>query len=368
MRLATFNAENLFRRPRVMNLDNWAEGKPVLNDVAELNDLIAQSNYDSVKDRIEELLNNYEFGNPNKQDRPFVVNETRGKLFKNRKGTKKVYVSAQGRSDWVGWIDLVSEDLSAEAISNTGRVVTEVNADIQLMVEVEDRLTLKRFNEQILSSTDAPPAYRYCMLIDGNDGRGIDIGLLSRETYRLVSVRSHIDEPYPDRSKVLFSRDCAEFEIDGLPGGKTLWVLGNHFKSKGYGDKGASDAKRKAQADRVADIYQDVLTRSDYVAVMGDFNDTPDSDALGKLLSSSGLKDVMAHPRYEGDPGTYQTGKSPNQKIDYLLLSPALWAHVAKVGVERRGVYAPRTFPHFPGLTARTAASDHAAVWVDLDF
>ncbi|MGH8566763.1 MAG: ATP-binding domain-containing protein [Gammaproteobacteria bacterium] len=51
----------------------------------------------------------------------------------------------------------------------------------------------------------------------------------------------------------------------------------------------------------------------------------------------------------------------------YDLLSPALWATVSAVGVERRGVWAPRTFPHFPEIgSAVEAASDHAAVWVDL--
>lgn len=43
-------------------------------------------------------------------------------------------------------------------------------------------------------------------------------------------------------------------------------------------------------------------------------------------------------------------------------------ALVQGVNVERRGVYAPNTFPHFPEVTSKTAqASDHACVWVDLN-
>jgi hypothetical protein len=65
-------------------------------------------------------------------------------------------------------------------------------------------------------------------------------------------------------------------------------------------------------------------------------------------------------------PGTYGSGAKSN-KIDYILLSPALRATVSVVGVGRRGVWAPRTFPHFPEIgNAVEAASDHAAVWVDL--
>ncbi|MGQ0595550.1 MAG: hypothetical protein ACT4QB_23820 [Gammaproteobacteria bacterium] len=49
------------------------------------------------------------------------------------------------------------------------------------------------------------------------------------------------------------------------------------------------------------------------------------------------------------------------------LFSEFLRATVSAVGVERRGVWAPRTFPHFPEIgSAIEAASDHAAVWVDL--
>jgi len=64
--------------------------------------------------------------------------------------------------------------------------------------------------------------------------------------------------------------------------------------------------------------------------------------------------------------GIYGSGTKSN-KIDYILLSPALRATVSAVGVERRGVWAPRTFPHLPEIgNAVEAASDHAAVWVDL--
>ena len=58
---------------------------------------------------------------------------------------------------------------------------------------------------------------------------------------------------------------------------------------------------------------------------------------------------------------------SPNQKIDYIFLSPALWATVQAVDVERRGIYAPNTHQSFPEVTSLvTQASDHAAVCVTL--
>jgi predicted extracellular nuclease len=74
----------------------------------------------------------------------------------------------------------------------------------------------------------------------------------------------------------IFSRDCAEFEVSS-PSGARLLVMLNHFKSKGFGSQQSSSAKRRAQAKRVAEIYDErVAMGIKNIAVMGDFNDTPD--------------------------------------------------------------------------------------------
>ncbi|MCC9704319.1 hypothetical protein E4N62_02965 [Streptomyces sp. MNU76] len=67
-------------------------------------------------------------------------------------------------------------------------------------------------------------------------------------------------------------------------------------------------------------------------------------------------------------PGTHGTGKRDEQKLGYLMFSPDLWDRVAHVGVERRGIWAPRTFEPFTTVTSkRNQASDHAAPFADLD-
>jgi len=52
---------------------------------------------------------------------------------------------------------------------------------------------------------------------------------------------------------------------------RTAIILVNHFKSKGYGSPAASNARRKAQARRVREIYdrrrQDGI---EAIAVVGD--------------------------------------------------------------------------------------------------
>src|SRR5437773_870695 len=72
--------------------------------------------------------------------------------------------------------------------------------------------------------------YPHVMVIDGNDDRGIDVGLMSR--FPIGSMRSHVDDI--ENGSLIFSRDCPEYEI-ALPSGSTLLVLVNHLKSKGFG-------------------------------------------------------------------------------------------------------------------------------------
>lgn len=99
----------------------------------------------------------------------------------------------------------------------------------------------------------------------------------------------------------------------------------------------------------------------------GDLNDSPDSEAVKKLLVT-GARDAMSHPSYTGDPGTYGTGHSLDQKIDYLLFSPELFSKIQHVDVERRGVWAPNSFKSFDTVTSKAdEASDHAALYADVD-
>ena len=109
-----------------------------------------------------------------------------------------------------------------------------------------------------------------------------------------------------------------------------------------------------------------------FVAVIGDLNDTPDSDPLLPLLAGSTLRDAFTHPEFDdgGHPGTFGSCTAAN-KIDYLLLSPALMDRVTKGGVLRKGMWPgvrPKKWDVYPELEEeRDAASDHAAIWVDVD-
>lgn len=368
MRLASFNVENMFRRARALNFETWSDGKDILNEYAKLNTLLQKPVYTAaIKKAILASLEKLDLKKSN--DSTFVLlRENHGHLLKRPK-SGPAQVVAGGRAEWIGWLELKTEAVNDKAIQMTARVIQEVNADVLAVIEAEDRVALGHFNDQLLKPINA--TYGGIMLIDGNDERGIDVGLFTNSGGSIESIVSHVDDM--KGSSRIFSRDCPEFTVR-VSDTRRILVLVNHLKSKGFGNKADSDARRKAQAKRVREIYD--LRRSegvDMIAIVGDFNDTPDSDALKPLLAQgSDLKDISAHPQFQSDgrPGTFGNGTASN-KIDYLLMSPALFARAATGGVERRGVWGGKNgtlFPHFVEITKPIeAASDHAAIWADFN-
>ncbi|WP_431285549.1 endonuclease/exonuclease/phosphatase family protein [Humitalea sp. 24SJ18S-53] len=379
MRIAAFNVENLFQRARALNQDDWLDkpgrdpsrwsaGRKALDAHARLNALLRKTVYTKA-DKAVIVKHLVELGLQKSDESSLVIlRKNRGTLLKRTK--TGIEIVANGRDEWIGWLELKMEAVNEIATQNTARVLRDVDADVVVVVEAEDRISLTRFNEQVLEVVGGR-RYDHIMLLDGNDDRGIDVGLISRAPFAVDMLRTHID----DRSgkNRIFSRDCPEFHLR-LPSGEGLVVLANHFKSKGFGTPAESNAKRRAQARRVREIYDGLRAQGiAHIAILGDLNDTPDSDPLSPLLrDSSDLKDISEHPLFESDgrPGTYANGTKSN-KIDFLLLSPALFAKVTRGGVSRQGVWGGThgtLWPILPEMKfAYQAASDHAAIWADLD-
>jgi endonuclease/exonuclease/phosphatase family metal-dependent hydrolase len=368
MRLASFNLENLFDRAKALNQETIAEGKVILDLFGRINKIFAKPTYSKTdKAKIVDGLKKLGLRKSDDGGEFVRLRQNRGKLLKRRKnGSPEVIAS--GRDEWIGWLELKTEEVNEIATQNTARVIKEVAADVVATVEVDNRAAVQRFNDQLLAMVGGAP-YPHMMVIEGNDDRGIDVGLMTR--LPIGNMRSHVDDRL--NGLRIFSRDCAEFEVS-LPSGAPLLLLVNHFKSKGFGTQAASNERRLRQAERVRAIY-DAHRQAGMknIAVLGDFNDTPDSAPLRPLLGrGSTLRDISQHSNFESDgrPGTYLNG-AKSQKIDYILLSPELFAKVTRAGVFRKGVWGGANgdlFEHLPEMTRPIhSASDHAALFVDLD-
>jgi predicted extracellular nuclease len=121
---------------------------------------------------------------------------------------------------------------------------------------------------------------------------------------------------------------AGEFLFDG----HTLFIIANHFNSKG-GDQPLfghhqpparpSETQRRQQAQVVSDFVQAILARDPNanVVVLGDLNDFEFSDTLG-ILKSAGLTDIVEtlppEERY-----TY-VFEGNSQVLDHILTSPNL--------------------------------------------
>lgn len=371
MRLASFNVENLFARAKALDshAGNADTRRAALRAHARLTELLELADYRPVEAEILEQLG--VLGLLADDDGDFVtMRKIRGQLLR-RPRSGPVEVVADGRADWVGWVELKTSAVDERATENTARVMHELDADVMTVVEADNRPDLDLFSKAMLPGVGGSP-YEQVMVVEGNDSRGIDVGLLARAPYRLVQLRPHIFDT--DAEGPVFSRDCCEYHLD-TPLGTRLVVLANHFKSKGYSSPGdpIGARRRRRQATRVAEIYQELRAEGiDHVAVAGDLNDDPTSESLAPLLALAGLSDISAYADFDWNhrTGTYGSGNEKD-KIDYLLLSPALFGHVVGGGVFRKGVWhGNRTkdpWDLFPTLESEEQqASDHAAIYADL--
>ncbi|MFA5331052.1 MAG: endonuclease/exonuclease/phosphatase family protein [Methanoregula sp.] len=249
---------------------------------------------------------------------------------------------------------------------NTAQVILANDPDVICLQEIENITVLKEFNTHYLKNK-----YRYAMLIDGNDWtRQIDIGILSK--YEIAHVRTHMFDK--DKKGVIFSRDCLEATVLDKKGAPLLTLFVNHFKSK-VGKPEDTAAKRLRQATRVAEIIAERYGSSAGDAgfvIVGDFNDTPDSECLEPLIDQPWNENIVARLP-TGERWTYSMSKNKKEQIDYLLLSKSLAESNpdARPVIERRGLrdkVTAYTGPRFPGVGPDgTDASDHCALFVELD-
>ncbi|MEW7006519.1 endonuclease/exonuclease/phosphatase family protein [Lentilitoribacter sp. EG35] len=254
----------------------------------------------------------------------------------------------------------------------TALAIADTDADIVCLQEVEDIDTLSAFERGYLYKM-VGEGYRQKYLAEGNDRRGIDVGVMMREQTRdgqdieFVRMQSHahvtyedfdlfteeLSERYNPKDRI-FKRDC--LEIDVLVGGKPLTIYVVHFKSMGSSRNGL-DGKtytmpvRAAEAKAVRKIIEKRFgkgkTDSKRFIICGDMNDYDErvvvtgdrrtgydfkvehekQSAIDVFLSDGFTENVIQR-RSELDRWTVYHTRGPDVQhlcqLDYILLSPAL--------------------------------------------
>jgi len=380
IKIASFNVENLFERPRAFNLTNLNGENPVLEAYREVNVLIKQDEYSVAdKERIRALLVTLGIYFINGQDaiRRSEQFPPQWAWLRNNRGTfdrqpqdesQSVEIIANGRGSWIGWVELVTEPTDEIGTRTTARVIQEVNADILGIIEAEDRPSLVRFNEELLDKH-----YHHAMLVDGNDERGIDVGIMTRENFEILSICSNVDAA--DNGGTIFSRDCPQYEVR-TPSGTIVHILVNHFKSQ----SGGGGSKRRRQANKVREIADDLMDHEQHVVVLGDLNEGPPNGSTqainlaGLYNNGSRLIDCYSLDDFEigTRPGSYDSCGLSN-RLDYIFISESLRDKFRGGGLFRKGLWGsrisrPTNWETYPEMEESVhQASDHAVAFVNLD-
>lgn len=380
IRIASYNVENLFARPKAFNTTNLDIGQPILDAYREVNALLGKDTYSANdKQKIRNLLVTLDIYTTNSMGairrkstqypRWAWLRKNRGTFDHQPKDhTQDIQIVADGRAKWLGWVELAKEPANEKSTRLTARVIQDVNADIIGIVEAEDRPSLVRFNRELLGGL-----YGHVMLVDGNDERGIDVAIMTRDNFEIESIRSNVDAV--DDTGVVFSRDCPQYKIR-TPSGTVLHVLVNHFKSQ----FGGGDTKRRRQADEVRRIVDALVTQDQYVVVLGDLNEgsaTAGSHAtnLSPLYdNSTPLVDCYTLAGFQtgNRPGSFNSCGLRN-RLDYILISQSLESSFRGGVVFRKGLWGTRkTRPtnwctYQEMTTSSEQASDHAALYINLD-
>jgi len=251
-------------------------------------------------------------------------------------------------------------------------LLAQARADLVLLQEVFDADTLVWFNTRLLPAAGLP-AYPHAHCPPGNDGRGLDIAVLSRLPVRVTSnahlTAAHLglEAALPDQP--VFRRDCLEVDTGGLT------VFACHFKAP-YPDPAAAWPVRRLEAQATRTVIERRFPDPAGATwlIGGDLNDP---GAPGAAMATAPLLppfsvDLMQRLP-EADRWTYHDIHSGRySQPDTLLASAALAARYPNTQpkVLRAGLAYEATRhkgEHLPGVGRhRPHASDHAALMLDL--
>jgi len=252
--------------------------------------------------------------------------------------------------------------------------VLEMDVDVLAVQEVEDIDTLKAFNRDHLAKM-----YPYVTLVEGNDERLIDVGLLSR--YPVGAVTSWQHAVHKDAADYpVFGRDLLEVQILSQDRKKTLFTLfNNHLKSHfcDYREDKAectkkNNKRRRHQAEMIAQIVKKQTKPTSRFIILGDMNDPPDSPYLVPFTTDAelNLTNALAHAREAKAPTVpsnipapphtnwthrFKASGQPAQYelYDQIWVSNALASRVTGAWIQRR--------KHLTG-----DGSDHDPAWIEV--
>jgi endonuclease/exonuclease/phosphatase family metal-dependent hydrolase len=195
-------------------------------------------------------------------------------------------------------------------LDGVAAVLLRLDADVVLLQEVEHLALLRRLA--------ARTGHAEARLLEGNDPRGIDVGLLSR--WPVPRYLGHAGERTAD-GRWLWPRDAVVARIE--PGGAPLLLVGSHLSSHLSDPTGE---RRRLQAARLRALADEAAAGEPgaLVLVGGDLNDEAEAEPLRPLFGDGAWLDVAgAGPGWSdagaGPAWTWSDGRL-HEALDHLAL------------------------------------------------
>ncbi len=334
MRIASFNIQNVYARNsdlvkdyKAKQWDYWME---------EFEELHNHCNHSSKEiDRLRELAVLLGFHSPDGVNH-FSIDRIQGSLYISNH-LESSHIPASELSNWEGWSKLSSQPINSAAIKNKARVITDVNADMLILQEVESRQNLVHFNSYYLEKDEQFDKIHYC---EGNDGKGLGMALLLKKGYELVSTKSYANVPDIDQ-KPLFEIGLVQYKVQ-VPEGPELIIININL------NENTADSKKNRQIKFLTELHNTYTSQNcQNIVLAGTLNMPSYSKELIPLFKQTGLKDITKHPSFQvaADKGkdasyfrmgAYQKGVNIKQN-NYLLLSPSLFDDLKICGLNRKG-------------------------------
>lgn len=276
---------------------------------------------------------------------------------------------------WNGWVELLNQPLDPVSIINKARIIAEVQADVLLLQEIEDRSSLEDFNEKFLKEYPGTN-YAHITLLPSSPSQGAENALLLKKGFQVSKLYVYSEEKRGD-GRFLFDKGCAVFEVN-CPGSLQIALLTTQFSPEEL-PKDKADAFRLQQTLRIIEIYRELRSEGmKNIIIMGTLNAYSYCHSLSPLFQQTDLKDICKHPEFHKECDTrnskyhrlggYGKGINIRQK-DYFLVSPELYDRIEKTSINRKAMWPgddPQWIVYRTIKERKNQASEHPLLWMDI--
>lgn len=372
MRIAFYNIQNLFFRHQ--SLLREKQSRSVRNWIAEMDGLIGKVvKKPSDLNRLQELSFLLNFNKPD---------TTRYALLRQRGGQLHIrgmdypnMEKACWTNRWNGWVEVLNYPLDPLSISNKARVIAETQADVLLLQEVEDRCSIKDFNEKFLLQYPGSNYSEISMLCTPSSAN-LRHCLLLKKGFQNKKLWTYSEEKL-DENRHLFQGGCGVYEI-ACPSNIRIAIISVQF-IKSAGTREETETFRLKQTYRVIEIYRELQSEGiRNILLMGTLNAYSYCHTIAPLIQETDLNDICRHPNFirETDSrnihyhrlGGYGRGINIRQ-TNYLMVSSNLFDQVEKASINRKAMW-PGEDSQWKAYRSikeqKNQASEFPLLWLDL--